>query len=205
MVDIPWPDLGSFSQENVKVPLREDYKFEDMWYLDTEAASPIFKTQADIITSNQSKGIVDVGCRHGPVLDYLTHDFEYMGFDTSEEPIQLASDRWQEFNNIEFRCESWDSKEVFLVDFDVDMVIFSGVLLYREDHFEFFKWVMNFYKAKKAIIQEPYHKQKHWDNKLILNTITEDLDKYYAEYTINSVLVDCEIFAGRRLILDVTV
>jgi len=205
MVDIPWPDLGSFSKENVKVPLKEDYKFEDMWYLDTKAASTIFKTLADIITSNQSKGIVDVGCRHGPVLDYLKHDFTYMGFDTSQEPIDIATNNWKDHTNIEFRCESWNDTEVFLVDFDVDMVIFSGVLLYREDHFEFFKWVMNFYGAKKAIIQEPYHDQRHWDDKVILNTITEDLHQYYTEYTIDSVLVDCEIFAGRRLILDVTI
>ena len=39
----------------------------------------------------------------------------------------------------------------------------------------------------------------------LLNTITEDLHQYYTEYTIDSVLVDCEIFAGRRLILDVTI
>ena len=205
MVKIPWPDLGSFSIENVKVPLKEDYKFEDMWYLDTEQAKPIFKTQADIITNNNSQGIIDVGCRHGPVLDYLNHKFNYMGFDTSIEPIDIATNKWKDYNNIEFRCESWNDKNVFLVDFDVDMVLFSGVLLYHNDHFEFFKWVVELYKPKKAIIQEPYHNQKHWDNKLILNTITEELDEYYSNYQIKSTLLDLELFAGRRLILDVTI
>lgn len=205
MVEVPWPDLGLFTVENVKVPLKEDYAFEDMWYLDTEQAAPIFKTQADIITKYNSKGIVDVGCRHGPVLDYLNHEFDYMGFDTSKEPINIAAKRWKDYSNIEFRHESWNNKEVFLVDFKVDMVIFSGVLLYREDHFDFFKWVMEFYGAKNAIIQEPYHDQKYWDDRLILNTITKELDQYYTYYNIDPILLDLELFAGRRLILDVTI
>jgi trans-aconitate methyltransferase len=205
MVEVPWPDLGLFTVENVKVPLKEDYAFEDMWYLDTKQAAPIFKTQADIITKYNSKGIVDIGCRHGPVLDYLNHEFDYMGFDTSKEPIDIAAKRWKDYNNIEFRHESWNNKEVFLVDFKVDMVIFSGVLLYREDHFDFFKWVMEFYGAKNAIIQEPYHDQKYWDDRLILNTITKELDQYYTHYNIDPILLDLELFAGRRLILDVTI
>ena len=205
MVEVPWPDLGLFIDENVKVPLREDYLFEDMWYLDTEQAAPIFKTQADIITKYNSKGIVDVGCRHGPVLDYLNHEFDYMGFDTSEEPIDIATKRWKDYNNIEFRHKSWDNKVAFLVDFKVDMVIFSGVLLYRKDHFDFFKWVMEFYGAKNAIIQEPYHDQKYWDDRLILNTITRELDQYYTHYNIDPILLDLDLFAGRRLILDVTI
>ena len=122
-----------------RVPLKEDYEFSDMSYLDTLEAYELFETQANIIIEKQCKGIVDVGCRHGPVLDYLTHDFKYMGFDTSQEPIDIARNNWKDHSNIEFRCESWNDTEVFLVDFDVDMVIFSGVLLYREDHFEFFK------------------------------------------------------------------
>jgi hypothetical protein len=128
-----------------------------------------------------------------------------MGFDTSKEPIDIAAKRWKDYNNIEFRHESWNNKEVFLVDFKVDMVIFSGVLLYREDHFDFFKWVMEFYGAKNAIIQEPYHDQKYWDDRLILNTITKELDQYYTHYNIDPILLDLELFAGRRLILDVTI
>ena len=94
MVEIPWPNIQTKFEEGGarKVPLKEDYAFKDMWYLDTEQAEPIFKVQADIIKERQSKGIVDVGCRHGPVLKYLDHNFDYMGFDTSVEPIQLASE-----------------------------------------------------------------------------------------------------------------
>tara|TARA_Y100000114_G_scaffold59218_1_gene54179 strand:+ start:3752 stop:4375 length:624 start_codon:yes stop_codon:yes gene_type:complete len=206
MVEIPWPNIQTKFEEGGarKVPLKEDYAFKDMWYLDTKQAEPIFKVQADIIKERQSTGIVDVGCRHGPVLKYLDHNFDYMGFDTSVEPIELASEEWKDHVNIEFRCKSWYDIETFKVDFKVDTVIFSGVLLYRSDHFEFFEWVMNFYEAKHAIIQEPYHDQKHWDDNLILNTITNDLERYRNKYKCKETLLDCEIFAGKRLILDVT-
>lgn len=209
MVDVPWPDIRTAENEEGarRVPLKEDYAMKDMWYLDTKEAAPIFSYQAELCKHWNSKGIVDVGCRHGPILQFMDnhHDFRYMGFDTSVEPIQIAQSEWANYDNIEFRCESWNDRETFLVDFPVDTVIFSGVLLYLEKHFEFFEWVVNFYKAKHAIIQEPWHEQKHWDDKLILNTITQDLDKYYSNYTVTDKLIDCDIFAGRRLILDVTI
>ena len=207
MVNIPWPNIKTQIDpgDRQRVPLKEDYAFEDMWYLDTPEASPIFKLQADIITKEQSKGIVDVGCRHGPVLEYLNHEFNYMGFDTSVEPIEMATEQWKDNHNIEFRCESWNDRETFIVNFDVDMVIFSGVLLYRSDHFDFFEWIMNFYGAKRAIIQEPYHQQEHWDDRLILNTITEQLAEYRNKYTCKETLVKCKIFAGNRLIIDVKI
>jgi trans-aconitate methyltransferase len=204
---IPWPEIRTTVEEDFtqKVPLKQDYDFQDMWYLDTKQAEPIFKYQAELISQKQSKGIVDIGCRHGPVLKWLDHNFNYMGFDTSTEPISIAEKNWKDYNNIEFRCASWEYTETFLVDFPVDTVIFSGVLLYRQDHFDFFEWVVDFYDAKNAIIQEPWHDQKHWDNRLILNTITRDLDKYRSKYHVREKLLDCDIFAGRRLILDIEI
>ncbi len=215
MVEVPWPSIHQLNRikasvdNPVKVPLIEDYTFKDMAYLDTPQAKPMFDSQADIIINNSCKGIVDVGCRHGPIVEILYEkdytNFKYMGFDTSIEPIQLANDKWCSYDNIEFKNASWWNEDTFTVDFDVDIVIFSGVLLYREDHFDFFKWVINYYDAKKAIIQEPYHEQTHWDKRLILNTITKDLHKYFQEYKIKSELLDLELFAGRRLILDITI
>lgn len=215
MVEVPWPNIHKLDridgsvQNPVRVPLIEDYTFKDMAYLDTPQAKPIFNSQADIIINNNCKGIVDIGCRHGPIVDILYErnytDFNYMGFDTSQEPVQIAKDTWNTYDNITFKNASWWQDDTFTVDFDVDIVIFSGVLLYREDHFDFFKWVIDYYNVSKAIIQEPYHEQKHWDNRLILNTITKDLDNYFQEYKIESKLLDLELFAGRRLILDITI
>lgn len=207
--NVPWPDIHI--KEGVgKVPLREDYAFEDMWYLDTPQARPIFEKQADIIIQRQSKGIVDVGCRHGPVLDILLNkgytDFQYMGFDTSVEPIILSQDKWSYYPNIEFRQESWDDMATFLVDFDVDQVIWSGVLLYKpDDHYEFFERITkDFYGAKNAIIQEPYHEQKYWDDRLILNRISDEFDEYRQKCkSFEEYIIDTEIFAGRRVVVDV--
>ena len=209
--DIPWPTIHNQTETEIVVPLIEDYKFEDMWYLDTPQAKPIFEKQADIIIEKQSKGIIDVGCRHGPVNKILHEkgytDYQYMGFDTSFEPIKIAQDIWQEHNNIEYRNTSWKNKENITVNFDVDMIIFSGVLLYEKDnHLDLFDTLVRFYKTKNAIIQEPHHDQKHWDNRLVLQTITKDMPLYMKKYNgYKQYIVDCEIFSGKRLIADITV
>ena len=80
-----------------------------------------------------------------------------MGFDTSVEPIQMAQADYGFFDNIEYRNTSWNKVEDISVDFEVDTVIFSGVLLYeKENHMKLFDALVNFYDAKHAIIQEPY-------------------------------------------------
>lgn len=209
--NVPWPEIKTKIDNGQKVPLKEDYEFSDMAYLDSPEAYELFETQANIIIEKQCKGIVDVGCRHGPVLDILHSkgytDFEYMGFDTSKEPIDIATEKWKDYNNIEFRHESWNNLEAFLVDFDVDQVMWSGVLLYRpDDHFEFFHKITNgIYKSPNAIIQEPMPWQRHWKAGLILNRISDDMEEYKKMYKeFKEYKLDLEIFAGRRLVADVT-
>ena len=155
---------------------------------------------------------MDIGCRHGPILKILHErgytDFKYMGFDTSVEPIKIAQKKWKKYSNIEFRCESWNNLETFLVDFNVDQVIWSGVLLYKPDnHFEFFNNIMTkIYKSKNAIIQEPIKFQRHWPAGLILNTISDEFDEYKKIYKkFKEINLDLEVFAGRRVIVDVTI
>ena len=209
--NVPWPEIKTKIDNGQRVPLKEDYEFSDMSYLDTLEAYELFETQANIIIEKQCKGIVDVGCRHGPVLDILYAkgytDFEYMGFDTSKEPIDIATEKWKDYDNIEFRHESWNDLATFLVDFDVDQVIWSGVLLYRpDDHFEFFNKITNeIYESPNAIIQEPMSWQRHWKAELILNRISDDMEQYkntYKEFKEHKL--DLEIFAGRRLVVDIT-
>ena len=208
---VPWPTIHEQSETEIVVPLIENYTFDDMWYLDTPQAKPIFEKQADIIIEKQHKGIVDVGSRHGPVNQILHDkgytDYRYMGFDTSSEPIRIAQDIWKGNSNIEYRNTSWNNKQDIAVDFDVDCVIFSGVLLYAKDsHIDLFDELVNFYKTKHAIIQEPYHEQRHWDKRLVLKTITEDMHLYKDRYkNYNEHLLDCEIFSGKRLIVDIEI
>lgn len=206
---IPWPRLPKDIPS--KVPLKKEYLFRSMDYLDTPQAEPIFKAQADIILKHQYKGIIDVGCRHGPVNDLLYeanyHSYNYMGFDTSPEPIKYATDVWDRSDNIEYRLASWSDNTID-VDFKVDCIIWSGVLLYEEDnHMELFERLHKLYDCNNAIIQEPCLSQRpeHWNDKLTLNTIEEELYLYKNKYKrYEDVVVDCKIFSGRRRIVDLT-
>lgn len=208
---VPWPTIHNQTETEIVVPLKEDYKFESMSYLDTLEAKPIFEKQADIIIEKQSKGIVDVGCRHGPINKILYEkgytDYNYMGFDTSVEPIEIAKETWKSHSNIEYRNTTWNDKDSISVNFDVDHVVFSGVLLYEKNkHIDLFDELVNFYKTKYAIIQEPYHEQRHWDERIVLKTITKEMNLYKDKYkNYKEYLLDCEIFAGKRLIVDIEV
>ncbi len=210
---VPWPKIKTPITNNRQlVPLGENYDFSDMSYLDTNEAYPMFEKQADIIIEKKCKGIIDVGCRHGPVLKIL-HDkgyknFNYMGFDTSIDPISIAQKKWKNFNNIEFRNISWDNKADISVDFQVDQVIWSGVLLYKpNNHFDFFKEITCYlYNSPNAIIQEPRSNQKYWDPKLILHTIDNELDAYRTNCKeFKEYYFDLEIFAGNRIVVDISI
>ena len=195
---IPWPKITT---KTGKVPLMKKYAMSDMAYLDTQEAKPIFEKQADIIIENEYKGIVDVGCRHGPVNDILHEKkyqwYNYYGFDTSPEPIQVAQHQWCWKPEIEYEVGDWSKLKK--VSFRVDCIIFSGVLLYEKDHFKMFRDIMQFYCCNNAIIQEPHHTQKYYDDRLDLKTITQNMEQYDIW---DQHIVDAEIFCGRRLIAE---
>jgi trans-aconitate methyltransferase len=185
-----------------------------MDYLDTQEARPIFDKQADLIIENNIKGIVDVGCRIGILNDILHSrgytDYNYMGFDTSPQPIAYASQVWNNFTNIEYRCASMYDESAIAANFDVDCVIWSGVLLYApETHLELFhNLTVDFYNAKYAIIQEPCKEQdpKRFLPQMKLNTIDEELYMYERKYSdYKEWVVDTNIFSGRRKIAFVCI
>ena len=215
--DIPWPKIHKLdglikdSDEKVPVPLHEKYIMEDMWYLDTPEATPIFEKQAKIIKAHGYKNILDAGCRHGPINKILKSekytDYNYFGYDTSPEPIEIAQKEWEDYPNINYACASWNDK--IDVGFTPDVIVFSGVLLYIKDddeRQEFFEDYMFRHQCSNAIIQEPYHFQRHWDDRLILNTITNGgLDFLYEDYDVDEHYLDVPVFAGKRVIYDVTI
>jgi len=196
---IPWPTITTKSGE---IPMERKYGLRDMSYLDTLQAKPIFEKQADIIIKNNYKGIVDIGCRHGPINDFLYEkdykDYQYYGFDTSPEPIEYAQKRWIKENNIEYEVREW--AKLREVNFKVDCIIFSGVLLYEKEHYKMFTDIMDYYNCKNAVIQEPYHTQKYYEEKLKLKSITNDMQQYKFK---EQIIVEAEIFCGRRLIAHI--
>ena len=220
----PWPRVGpAFGQnlnkildkENGKfhVPLKKDYKHKSMSYLDTEEAKPLFEWQADFIIKNNCKKILDVGCRHGPILDilyerdYMDQDFQYYGFDSSQESVEYGSTVWSEFDNVTLNVNDWELFAIPTVDtlpIDIDCAVFSGVLLYAPDkHMELFEQFTNdIFVSNYAIIQEPCPDQRHWLDEMHLQTIQEDLHLYKDKYTVvDNTITDLEVFSGRRELL----
>lgn len=208
---IPWPMMPD-TYESGAIPLTKVYNYSDFDYLDTPEARPMFERQADIVCERGIKTIVDCGCRSGPVLDilserdYITPDFRYMGFDTSPEPIEIATQRWSEYPNIEFRVADYDDLARLAVPWDVDCVIWSAVLLYAgHRHREVFQRVTNkFYQANYAIIQEPCAIQHatHIDPDHHISSIEPELSTYSDMCeVITSEVLDLNIFSGRRVIM----
>ncbi len=79
--------------------------------------------------------------------------------------------------------------------------------MYRpDDHYEFFdKITRDTYNSPNAIIQEPQLEQRHWKAGLELNTIADKMKQYQTAYKkFTEYHYDLEIFAGRRLVVDVT-
>ena len=221
---VPWPRISpdAFDQEHLKefynaetnqyhVPLKKYYMFQAMDYLDSKQASELFKWQADFIVKNNCKKILDVGARHGPVLNhlydmnYLDSDFAYYGFDSSEDAVKIGTVTWKNFDNIVLEENDWEkfNKHKILPD-EIDCVIFSGVLLYAPDGHEalFDQFTKQIYNSKYAIIQEPCKEQTHWIDKMHLNTIQDQLHVYKDKYTVvDNKITDLELFSGRRELL----
>jgi len=210
---IPWPRIPEKKEDRPKeVPLEEIYPLYAMDFLDTEEAKPIFASQADLVIKHKIKGIIDVGCRIGRINDILFEkgytEYEYMGFDTSPEPIEYAQDLWKYSNNIEYRVASFDNLEKIGVNFPVDCVIWSGVLLYRPNqHAELFKKLtVDFYNASHAIIQEPCAIQDNgkYPDGMELKTIDNELDFYKSNFkSYDEEELDLNLFLGRRKICHI--
>lgn len=159
-----WPRISMTQVDpDYEITLTDNYAFHELDYLDSPEARPMFELQADIICNNGFTKIVDVGCRHGPVLDildqrgYITHEFRYLGFDTSPEPIEIGRQRWRDSDIIEFRQASWWNQSEIEPYFVPDVTIWSGAICYvTSDRSEFF-WDLqqNVWGCHRAIIQEP--------------------------------------------------
>ena len=197
-------------QPDHEITLTDNYLFRQLDYLDSPEALPMFELQADIICESGFKKIIDVGSRHGPVLDilrhrdYITPDFEYMGFDTSPEPIEIAQDIWQDYPNIEFRVADWHQTSDLGVSWQPDVTIWSGVICYVEhNRKQFFDNLQHdVWNCEHAIIQEctvtqDPHKQAPW---LKLPHAQPDIDSWMSEYhyKYKTWCQNLQMFLGRR-------
>lgn len=213
---ILWPEYQG-KPVTWKVKMKKEYLVEDMNYLDSMVARPIFNKQADIVVDNKCKGIVDIGCRMG-MVNHLIHKrgytgYNYMGFDTSPLPIAKANEDWKDHGNVEYRVGTWDDEQVLKVDFDVDTLIMSGVLIYCQPcheefyaesgyHTDLFDRLVNYYKPKRVIIQETLQEQTHIHEENSHETI--DLS-YYKKFDHDWYEFDLDMWLGHRVVMDVRV
>ena len=103
------------------VALRDDYPMQAMDYLDHPNALPIYEAYANAIQHHSCTGIVDVGCRWGRVNDVLIDaglQYDYLGFDTSAEPIKYGQEIFDDKSYIKLIQASWQDPPK--ADFDVD-------------------------------------------------------------------------------------
>lgn len=192
-------------------PYKEVSTLQAFHYLDSDEAYPLFAKAADIIEERGYRGIVDVGCRLGRVNDILKergYEYDYMGFDTSPEPISLAQKKWADASNIEYRLASWNDKAELEVDFDVDVVLFYGVLCYVPDtHKKLFReLVVDLYGAEGAIIQDLRSDQPNVLDRIEVNYIYDELLQYESLYrTLTEYKIDCDFFYGNRSVMDIRI
>lgn len=171
--------------------LRKNYTIKDMSYLDSDEASVIYKTKADIIRRHKATRIVDVGCRTGEVNKYLqNYEYSYYGFDTSEEPILYGSMRYPDKK---FEINDWNNlKNPYD---DVDVVIFGSILQYESDPISLFDRICKFYNPKRAIVHEVNDKN------------SEDLKytdlTYFDKYCSDKYEFELNMPVGYRTIIDV--
>jgi trans-aconitate methyltransferase len=175
-----------------KSALRELYEISDMEYLDRDSASPIYACQADLIKQQELVGIVDVGCRVGKINAYLSdYDYHYYGFDTSPEPISHAI---SSYPSKIFEVGSWH--DPVLPHFNVDVILFSSVLIYAVDPITMFEQLCTFYQPTVAIIHEINNQ-----NTADFNYI--DLGYFADKYSCDRYEFDLDIPCGKRTILNV--
>ena len=108
---------------------------------------------------------------------------------------------------------TWDDEQVLKVDFDVDTLIMSGVLIYCQPcheefyaesviHTDLFDRLVNYYKPKKS-----YHKKRYKNKHIYTKKIPhETIDlSYYKKFDHDWYEFDLDMWLGHRVVMDVRV
>jgi|TARA_R110002124_G_C8960236_1_gene514013 hypothetical protein len=207
MQDIIWPTKTDGTRYTDKIVLNRPSLLN---YLDCESASPLRTTIADIIDKNNCKNIIDVGCGQGHINDLVCID-NYMGFDPDSRSVRHAKKRYAHEDNIEFRNCGWGNDSDIQVEFEVDCLMFVGVLSYAIPeypeifktngwHYDAFNRLCKLYNPKIVIIQEILQEQTHIVDSNELRTL--DLH-YYKQFKHKYYELDLPIWCGHRAILEI--
>jgi len=105
-----------------KVKLHGD-KAEGVDWNSKESQYLRFQQLSHVITTN-TFSILDVGCGYGEYIHFLTHNnyqFDYTGYDVSNEMLQLANKKFNTYKNCKFIAEMDSS----LYDYAIASGIFN--------------------------------------------------------------------------------
>lgn len=199
-----WPTAPDGTPFTDKIKLDKTSRLD---YLDHPDALPLRTTVRDVVHSANCKNIVDVGCGVGRMYDFLEVE-NYMGFD---DDWRLINPGKRERPDADLRVASWRHLDKLEVDFDVDCVLFLGVLSYampdwpevyekNGDHIEMFHNIIDLYKPKKVIIQEILAEQTHVAETNELKVLPLE---YYNQFKPKCTVLDLPIFCGHRIIMEI--
>lgn len=201
---IIWPKNPDGSDYTDKIKLNKTTRLD---YLDSPEALPLRTTVADIIKKHDCKTVVDVGCGVGRMYDFIDVE-KYMGFD---DDWRLINPGKRERPGADLRVASWQELNKIKVDFDVDCLLFLGVLSYampeypevyekNGDHITMFEQLVELYNPKIIIIQEILAEQTHVAETNELKVLPLD---YYMNLNPEVHELDLPIWCGHRVILEI--
>ena len=116
-------DIDNYYTEKVKAygatPQGVDWNGEESQFLRFKKSSKVIK--------NNNFSIADIGCGYGKYVDYLQNNFkifDYIGYDLSQEMIQIANKNYKNYKNMNFMHIN-NMSDIEVSDYSIASGIFS--------------------------------------------------------------------------------
>ena len=123
-------------------------------YLLDKPATPIYKTIGDLVTQEEGKSILDIGCGYSRWNEFYNGNATIVGYDNNVEAISYCKDHYPNHTWFIEDCWTYRFKEQF------DIIILSGILYYcKNDNIfsplQYVSQLIDDHKPKIIIVQEP--------------------------------------------------
>jgi len=144
------------------------------------------KVVEDYLPKIEGLRILDIGCGTGYILDYLSDSIEYLGFDLSEDYIQIAQKKYGHRGQL----SDEEAKDLFQIGFQAlkkggKMITEDGTFIPKQNRFA--KFIIEKDRGTQVRTPENYrHLAEHFFKK-IQTTIRHDL--FFIPYT--SCVMEC--------------
>jgi len=125
-------------------------------YLDSEHATPLYAEIANIIQTFGYRKVLDIGCKHGRITEFLDKSYSYVGFDIVAPAIRRARlkvRRTRPDCDFRFLEADWNNPPPV----DAEVIVFGGVFHYIKDRLAFLERYRARYNPKLIIIADIKH------------------------------------------------